>query len=335
MSEKEEFKQPVSKELEKSSEKEEFKEPVSKKLKESSEKEEFKEPVSKKLQESSEKEEFTRPASKKLKKSSEKEEFKHSASKTQKKCRKHGKEKKNKRAALDSEKDSHQIAAPGTTKHWHDVGIFKSTSTSVSSFCVKPQRKDVVQKDDEAPFTSKRLAEISLKKRIQLEPGAAYKFRVAAVNSCGRSPWSDVSVFETCPEGTPEIISGVEIYRTVVGVRFRWKALPTKAGESIEYSIYLAVRAISGIIQEQNYTMVFVPVYCGRKNEYVLPMTLLSIAYLDDSTTEPAFLIKVVARNKVGYGPCCKVKWFATLDFRQTVRKALEWTERQHHNIIG
>ncbi|XP_069694519.1 microtubule-associated protein 1B-like isoform X2 [Periplaneta americana] len=248
MSEKEEFKQPVSKELEKSSEKEEFKEPVSKKLKESSEKEEFKEPVSKKLQESSEKEEFTRPASKKLKKSSEKEEFKHSASKTQKKCRKHGKEKKNKRAALDSEK---------------------------------------------------------------------------------------VSVFETCPEGTPEIISGVEIYRTVVGVRFRWKALPTKAGESIEYSIYLAVRAISGIIQEQNYTMVFVPVYCGRKNEYVLPMTLLSIAYLDDSTTEPAFLIKVVARNKVGYGPCCKVKWFATLDFRQTVRKALEWTERQHHNIIG
>lgn len=29
--------------------------------------------------------------------------------------------------------------------------------------------------------------------KVALEPGTAYKFRVAAVNSCGRSAWSEVT----------------------------------------------------------------------------------------------------------------------------------------------
>lgn len=31
--------------------------------------------------------------------------------------------------------------------------------------------------------------------KLQLEPGTVYKFRVAAVNSCGKSAWSEVSFF--------------------------------------------------------------------------------------------------------------------------------------------
>lgn len=31
-----------------------------------------------------------------------------------------------------------------------------------------------------------------IKKRLELQPGTAYKFRVAALNACGRGPWSEV-----------------------------------------------------------------------------------------------------------------------------------------------
>jgi len=31
-----------------------------------------------------------------------------------------------------------------------------------------------------------------IKKRMELQPGTTYKFRVAAINSCGRGPWSEV-----------------------------------------------------------------------------------------------------------------------------------------------
>jgi hypothetical protein len=31
-----------------------------------------------------------------------------------------------------------------------------------------------------------------IKKRVELQPGTAYKFRVAAINACGRGPWSEV-----------------------------------------------------------------------------------------------------------------------------------------------
>lgn len=44
----------------------------------------------------------------------------------------------------------------------------------------------------------------------------AYKFRVAAVNSCGRGPWSEVSAFKTCLPGFPGAPSAIKISK--VGV---------------------------------------------------------------------------------------------------------------------
>lgn len=38
-------------------------------------------------------------------------------------------------------------------------------------------------------------------KKQELLPGTAYKFRVAAINACGRGPFSDVSAFKTCLPG--------------------------------------------------------------------------------------------------------------------------------------
>ena len=38
-------------------------------------------------------------------------------------------------------------------------------------------------------------------KKVYLESGTAYKFRVAGINVCGRGPYSDVAAFKTCVPG--------------------------------------------------------------------------------------------------------------------------------------
>jgi len=49
------------------------------------------------------------------------------------------------------------------------------------------------------------------KKQVKLQPGMAYKFRVAAVNSCGKGPFSEVSAFKTCLPGFPGAPSAIKI----------------------------------------------------------------------------------------------------------------------------
>lgn len=48
-------------------------------------------------------------------------------------------------------------------------------------------------------------------KRQELQPGTAYKFRVAGLNACGRGPFSDVSAFKTCLPGFPGAPCAIKI----------------------------------------------------------------------------------------------------------------------------
>lgn len=51
----------------------------------------------------------------------------------------------------------------------------------------------------------------NLVKKVDLEPGVIYKLRIAAVNSCGRGPWSEAAAFKTCLPGAPPAPSNIKI----------------------------------------------------------------------------------------------------------------------------
>lgn len=69
---------------------------------------------------------------------------------------------------------------------WYDVGIIKPTSFTVQHYYLPGDEPlDITQSLTMDVFKGRA--------KVALEPGTAYKFRVAAVNSCGRSAWSEVT----------------------------------------------------------------------------------------------------------------------------------------------
>lgn len=68
---------------------------------------------------------------------------------------------------------------------WYDVGVIKGTTCIVQHYYLP---------GDEPLDMSQAPGDIFKgRTKILLESGTAYKFRVAAVNSCGQSAWSEVS----------------------------------------------------------------------------------------------------------------------------------------------
>ncbi|XP_013144285.1 PREDICTED: uncharacterized protein LOC106107826 [Papilio polytes] len=54
--------------------------------------------------------------------------------------------------------------------------------------------------------------------------------------------------------------------------------------------------------------LAFVRVYCGKANTCVVPVASLSSAHVD-SSTKPAIIFRIAARNDKGYGPATQVRW--------------------------
>lgn len=53
-------------------------------------------------------------------------------------------------------------------------------------------------------------------KKQELQPGTAYKFRVAGINACGRGPFSEISAFKTCLPGFPGAPCAIKISKVSV-----------------------------------------------------------------------------------------------------------------------
>ena len=217
-------------------------------------------------------------------------------------------------AAIDHAKDvdkkpSETKAAP--KEIWHTVGFIKGTSFNVQNY--------FYLEDFNQNITEDTLPDVWQLPKINLEPGTAYKFRVAAINSVGVSDWSETSAFKTCVPGFPSAPSAIKIAKSTEGAHISWE--PPK-GEITEYSVYLAVRSNA----KENVTpttMAFVRVYCGANNSCTVPHSSLSSAYVD-TTTKSAIIFRIAARNEKGYGPATQVRWLQDSASKTAIKRTTD-----------
>ncbi|XP_057319898.1 host cell factor [Microplitis mediator] len=217
-------------------------------------------------------------------------------------------------AALGSAEQPVKVKAELTEEEkkdldWYDVGVIKGTTFVVQNYYLP---------GDQPLDMSLPLADIFKDRvKVNLESGTAYKFRVAAVNSCGRSPWSEVSAFKTCLPGYPGAPSAIKISKSAEGAQLSWEPPPSNLGPILEYSVYLAVRSASAVsnnageastVSTQANQLAFIRVYCGPTNSCSVPNSSLSAAHMD-VTTKPAIIFRIAARNDKGYGPATQVRW--------------------------
>ncbi|KAJ8734733.1 hypothetical protein PYW08_013983 [Mythimna loreyi] len=184
---------------------------------------------------------------------------------------------------------------------WYTVGIVKGNSFTVQNYISDPNV-------DLSNLSLDNLPDLTGLPTTALEHGTAYKFRIAAINSCGRGEFSEESAFKTCLPGFPGAPSAIKISKSVEGAHLSWEP-PQVAAEGIfEYSVYLAVRSTTPSKEPTKSQLAFVRVYCGKANTCVVPQASLSAAHVD-SSTKPAIIFRIAARNEKGYGPATQVRW--------------------------
>lgn len=188
--------------------------------------------------------------------------------------------------------------------NWFDVGIIKGTSCTVSSYYLPSGELEKSEIDVEG--------DENLLRKVDLQPGTAYKFRVAGINACGRGGWSEVSAFKTCLPGFPGAPSAIKISKSGDGAHLSWEPPSTSTGDIIEYSVYLAVRTAtqgdSKTVSSTPSQLAFVRVFCGSQAQCIVANANLAGAHID-TTTKPAIIFRIAARNEKGYGPATQVRW--------------------------
>nr|CAH8837693.1 unnamed protein product [Trichobilharzia regenti] len=203
---------------------------------------------------------------------------------------------------------------------WHDVGVIKSTSCTVTMYSACTNDAGVHMEAISALQGPHGIGPNGLTTqgpKFQLAPGTAYKFRVAGLNACGRGPWSEISAFKTCLPGYPGAPSAIKITKSDSGAHLTWEAPQNTTGKITEYSVYLAVKAQAtgqdNITTENKFGstpsgMAFVRVYCGQLPSATVTSATLATAHLDMSS-KPAVIFRIAARNEKGYGPATQVRW--------------------------
>ena len=195
-----------------------------------------------------------------------------------------------------------QLSGNGKKNQWYDVGIFKSNQCIVSNYYAQPEN-DHSSKTDVQDLESFTFPNYSTMIKMELEPGTAYKLRVAGINACGRGPWSEISAFKTCLPGYPGAPSAIKITKNSEGAHLSWEPPQFTSGEITEYSVYLAVRSAQTgqqtTVTSNPNQLAFIRVYCGQINSCIVSNIHLTTAHID-TTTKPAIIFRIAARNEKG-----------------------------------
>uniref|UniRef100_A0A672JLA0 Host cell factor 1 n=1 Tax=Salarias fasciatus TaxID=181472 RepID=A0A672JLA0_SALFA len=188
---------------------------------------------------------------------------------------------------------------------WFDVGIVKVTNMVVTHFFVPADDSQGDVSDD-----SGNMPDYSQMKKMELQPGTAYKFRVAGINACGRGAFSEISAFKTCLPGFPGAPCAIKISKSPDGAHLTWEPPSVTSGKIIEYSVYLAIQSNQTAEAKASTPaqLAFMRVYCGPNPSCLVQSTSLSNAHID-YTTKPAIIFRIAARNEKGYGPATQVRW--------------------------
>ncbi|XP_024915340.1 host cell factor 1b isoform X6 [Cynoglossus semilaevis] len=208
-----------------------------------------------------------------------------------------------------SSEGTNGIATTTSTKsssedsQWFDVGIVKVTNMVVSHYFV-PYDGNAVDDDSGIPPDYNQM------KKVELQPGTAYKFRVAGINICGRGAYSEVSAFKTCLPGFPGAPSAIKISKNLDGAQLTWEPPAVTSGRIVEYSVYLAIHSSQATPASSSgpAQLAFMRVYCGASPSCLVQASSLAKAHIDH-TTKSAIIFRIAARNQKGYGPATQVRW--------------------------
>ncbi|XP_051805997.1 host cell factor 2-like isoform X4 [Acanthochromis polyacanthus] len=194
-----------------------------------------------------------------------------------------------------------QVKPAVKDSQWFDVGIVKVTNMVVTHYYAPDS-------DDTAADDSGVLPDYSQMRRVELQPGTAYKFRVAGINICGRGAFSKVSTFKTCLPGFPGAPCAIKISKNLDGAQLTWEPPTVTTGQITEYSVYLAIRSNQTSSGSGSAQLAFMRVYCGPTPSCWVQTSSLANAHIDH-TTKPAVIFRIAARNQKGYGPATQVRW--------------------------
>ncbi|XP_045481426.1 host cell factor 2 [Harmonia axyridis] len=204
-------------------------------------------------------------------------------------------------------------------EQWFTVGFIKGNSCDVQSY--------YLFNEDTSKMTVENLPDLTQYQKFTLEPGTAYKFRVAAINGVGRGDWSEISAFKTCLPGFPGAPNAIKIAKAADGAHLSWEPPNANQGDILEYSVYLAVKGKEKTNPLSQ--LAFVRVYCGPSNSCVVPNSSLAAAHLD-TTTKAAIIFRIAAKNDKGYGPATQVRWLQdTQANKQAIKRASEISNTQ------
>lgn len=212
----------------------------------------------------------------------------------------------------EAEKKAEGEKVPSDKIQWHDVQILKHTgvgptvSCEIQYYYQEAAEGETLSEDEKAFLDAEKKW-----KKTKLTPGVTYRVRVCAINSCGRSQFSEYGSYKTSTPGFPGAPWNIKVSKTDLGASLAWQ--PPANADVIEYSVYLSVKKEYTTGQsggpptgKSNFTRV----YIGHDAACIVSHALLAQAATSTSDSNKAAVIfRIAAKNKKGYGPATQVRW--------------------------